>query len=169
MRKSLFFIILISFISCNNQNNTNSLVLNFEAVIQHSDSINTYYTTNNTIDFNDFQSFKTKIEGSSKNQKVKIVFPDSIKPNQIRLDFGKNTANQEIVLNKIELSYLESHFEAKGEEIYWYFRPDENNTLLDKKNGVLKRKSPTQLNGPSLYPKGDKLKKELDLLYKKRN
>lgn len=168
MKKSLYFIILISFISCTNKKNTNSLVLNFEAVIRHPDSINTYYTTDNSIDFNDVQSFETKIVGSIKNQKIELVFPDSIKPTQIRIDFGNNISNQEIVLNKIELSYLESHFVAKGEEIYWYFRPDENNTLLDKKNGVLKRKIPNQLNGPSLYPKGDKLKEELDLLYKKR-
>ena len=50
-------------------------------------------------------------------------------------------------------------------EIFYVFRIDENNTIVDKLNGSLKRKEPNQATGPSLYPKGDKLYNKLSQLY----
>ena len=167
MKVAKLIILSCILFSCNQNQNKNVLSLSLDTVIKHNDSINVFYTTDNTINFIDKHSFWSKVKGNSKNQTIQIAFPDSIKPKQIRIDFGNNINNQEIVLNKICISYLESSFEAKGEEIYWHFRPDENNTVLDKKNGVLKRINPTQINGPSIYPKGDKLKEQLNLLYKK--
>lgn len=168
IKSILLVIILVLFTSCNKDKDYNNVNIKIETVIQENDSIRVFYTTDNSINFKEEQAVWKIIEGSIKNQEIVIEIPNNILPNQLRIDFGKNTANQEIVLNKICVSYLESTFEAKGEEIYWYFRPDENNTTLDKKNGVLKRKIPNQLNGPSIYPKGDKLKEQLNELYKKR-
>jgi len=88
-----FVAVLTLFFNCENNNNTNQLVVSIDAVIKTTDSINTYYTTDNSIEFNDKQSFWTKIKGSKKNQKIQIVFPDSIQPKQIRLDFGRNPVN----------------------------------------------------------------------------
>lgn len=164
---NILFVIVFLFYACHDTSNTNQFVVTIDAVIKKTDSINIYYTEDNLINFDDNNSLWTKLEGDLKNQTIQIVLPEKIKPTQLRIDFGKNINNQEIVLNKICFTYLESSFEAKGEEIYWYFRPDENNTTLDKKNGVLKRKNPNQLNGPSIYPKGNKLKEHLNELYKK--
>lgn len=166
--KSIFFVIILAlFTSCNEDKDSNKVIIKIETVIKENDSIRVFYTSDNSIDFKEEQAVWKKISGSGKNQEILVEIPKNVQPNQLRIDFGKNIANQEIVLNKICVSYLESTFEAKGEEIYWYFRPDENNTTLDKKNGVLKRKNPSQLNGPSIYPKGDKLKEQLNELYKK--
>jgi hypothetical protein len=165
IKKTLLFIVLILFISCNNEDKTNSLVLNIEAVIQKSDSINVYYTNNKGINFIDAQSFWTKVAGNKKNQNIQIVFPDSILPKQIRLDFGKNITQKDIVLNKISFIYKKKNFSAKGKEIFYIFREDQNNTIVDKLNGSINRKNPKQINGPSLYPKGDKLYNRLNQLY----
>jgi len=141
--------------------------MDIDLLVRKNDSIQVFYTTDHTIKFTEKQSFWTKVEGNNKNQTIQFVFPITIQPKQIRIDLGRNTNNSEIVLNKISFSYFKANLEAKGEEIYWYFRPDENNTLLDKKSGILKRIDSTQINGPSLYPKGNKLKEQLNLLYKK--
>ena len=166
--KPAFFLILIMlFSSCKDEKELHKTIIKIEIVMKENDSIRVFYTSDNTINFKEEQAVWKKISGSNKNQEILVEIPQNIKPNQLRIDFGKNTANQDMVLNKICVSYLESTFEAKGEEIYWYFRPDENNTSLDKNNGVLKRKNPSQLNGPSIYPKGNKLKEQLNELYKK--
>ncbi|WP_338376116.1 hypothetical protein [uncultured Flavobacterium sp.] len=166
--KSIFLVIILAlFTSCNGDKDSNKVIIKIETVIKENDSIRVFYTSDNSIDFKEEQAVWKKTDGSIKNQEIVIEIPNNILPNQLRIDFGNNILNQEIVLNKICVSYLESTFEAKGEEIYWYFRPDENNTTLDKNNGVLKRKNPRQLNGPSIYPKGDKLKEQLNKLYNK--
>lgn len=165
VRKTLLFIMLILLISCDEKIKTNSLILAIDAVVQNTDSVNAYYTNSNSIEFTDTQSFWTKIKGSKKNQKIKIVFPDSIKPKQIRLDFGQNQRQSEIVLNKFTFIYRSQEFSVKGKEIFYIFREDQNNTVANKLIGIIKRKEPKQINGPSLYPNGDKLFKKLDQLY----
>lgn len=163
-----FVALLMLFFNCENNININRLVVNVDAVIQKSDSINVYYTKNKDINFTDKQSFWTKVAGNKKNQNIQIVFPDSILPKQIRLDFGKNTAQKDIVLNKISFSYKNKNFSAKGKEIFYIFIEDQNNTIVDKLNGSINRKNPKQINGPSLYPKGDKLFHRLNELYSEK-
>ena len=96
---------------------------------------------------------------------IQIVFPDSIQPKQIRLDFGRNISQSDVVLNKMDFVYKNKNFPVKGKEIFYIFRVDENNTSVDKLYGSIKRKNPKQENGPSLYPKGDKLFNRLKQLY----
>jgi hypothetical protein len=160
-----FIVMLVFFLNCHKKDNNNQLAMYIDAVIQQSDSINVYYTNNKSIEFIDKQSFWTKVTGNKKNQNIQIVFPDSILPKQIRLDFGKNIAQKDIVLNKISFIYKNKNFSAKGKEIFYIFREDQNNTIVDKLNGSINRKNPKQINGPSLYPKGDKLYNRLNQLY----
>ena len=89
-------------------------------------------------------------------------------PKQIRLDFGRNITQKDIVLNKIDFTYKNKNFSVKGKEIFYVFRVDENNTVVDKLNGSIRRKNPKQINGPSLYPKGEKLYNRLNQLYSKK-
>ena len=165
IKRISFVAVLLLFFNCENNNNTNQLVVNIDAVIQQSDSINVYYTKSKDINFTDTQSFWTKITGNKKNQNIQIVFPDSIQPKQIRLDFGRNISQKDIVLNKMDFAYKNKRFSVKGKEIFYIFRVDENNTIADKLNGSIKRKAANQINGPSLYPKGDKLFNRLNQLY----
>lgn len=160
-----FITVLLLFFNCENNNKTNQLVIGIDAVIQKSDSINVYYTKNENINFTDRQSFWVKVTGNSKNQNIQIVFPDSILPKQIRLDFGRNISQNDVVLNKMDFAYKNNNFSLKGKEIFYVFRIDQSNTLIDELNGSIKRKKPKQVNGPSLYPNGDKLFNRLNQLY----
>lgn len=163
----IFFYFIFLFINCKNQTKTNHLVLKIDIVIKQTDSVNAYYTSSKSIDFSDKQSFWTKVIGSNKNQIISIVFPDSIRPKQVRLDFGKNKKQQEIILNKFTFKYKKNDISFKGKEIFYVFREDQNNTTLDKSNGSVNRKFLNQISGPSLYPKGNKLYDCLNQLYTK--
>ena len=165
IKKTCFVTVILLFFNCENNNSTNQLVLNIDAVIQKTDSINVYYTKTKDINFTDKQSFWIKVAGNKKNQNIQIIFPDSIQPKQIRLDFGRNISQSDVVLNKMDFAYKNKNFSVKGKEIFYIFRVDENNTTVDKLYGSIKRKNPKQENGPSLYPKGDKLFNRLNQLY----
>jgi hypothetical protein len=164
-KTACILLILTFFTNCENKEKTNSLKMNLDVVIRENDSIQIYYTKNTSINFVEEQSFWKKIAGSKKNQTISLDFPDSIQPKQIRIDFGRNIKQPEIILNEITFAYKGKSFSAKGEEIYHLFRIDESNTEIDKLIGSLKRKTPTQSTGPSLYPKGNKLNNKLNQMY----
>lgn len=152
------------FLSCNNRTIESDFTIKLDAVIKKNDSIHTYYTTDGTINFNEENSFWTQVKGNKKNQKITLQFPYNVVPNQFRLDFGKNRNQPDIVLNKVECVYKNNSFVLKGKEIYKLLRVDQANTILERDLGILKRLYPKQLNGPSLYPNGDFLRKKLEEL-----
>lgn len=158
-------IITLFFIGCEENKKTNSLKMDLDLVMEESDSIHIYFTQNASVDFKEEHSFWKKVIGTKKNQTISINFPDTIQPKQIRMDFGRNLKQPEIILNEITFSFKEKSFSAKGEEIYHLFRADESNTILNKLIGSLNRKEFNQATGPSLYPKGDKLYNKLSQLY----
>ncbi|HLP63326.1 hypothetical protein [Flavobacterium sp.] len=164
---SIFIIMLLlgSFIiSCNNSTIESEFTIKLDVVIKKNDSIHTYYTTDGSINFNEKNSFWTKVKGDKKNQTIVINFPPNVVPNQFRLDLGANVHQDHIVLNKLECAYKGKTVELKGKEIYKLLRVDESNTILDKNLGILKRMDSTNKNGPSLYPNGDVLRKKLEEL-----
>jgi hypothetical protein len=164
--KKISLLLLFCF-SCTQPKETTTLKIEIDTVIQKKDSIHVFYTTNQSIEFNETDSFWKKVNGSKKNQKITLLFPKDTLPKQIRIDFGNSIKQQEIILNKIDFQYKDKHFSLLGKEIYYYFRIDESVTELDKELGALKRKDSSQTRGPSLYPKGNKLTEQLNLLYKK--
>lgn len=166
MRKLLVLMLTFCIISCHKPANSNRFFIQLDAIIQKNDSIQVFYKKDGTINFNEIESFWTKVKGLKTNQKIAIKFPENIKPNQFRIDFGRNSKQPEIILNKLECSYKAHSFVLKGKEIYQLLRVDINNTVLDPDFGILKRKYPSQPNGPSLYPNGQGLKTKLEDLIK---
>lgn len=166
-KKLSLLLLMFCFSNCEKDKNTNTLKIELDTVIKENDSIHIYYKDDSTIDFNENQSFWKVVNGISKNQKINFIFPDSIHPKQLRLDFGNSINQKEVVINQITFKYKKEVFSLQGKEIYYYFRIDDSVTELDKNLGVLKRKDTLQTRGPSLYPKGNKLIEQLTILYKK--
>ena len=99
---------------------------------------------------------------------MKLSVGDSVK-------FNISGRSYEGVIIKISFNNGGPRYTVKTEtsrfgvkEIFYVFRVDENNTVVDKLNGSIKRKNPNQINGPSLYPKGDKLYNKLCQLYNEK-
>lgn len=169
MYKTILLFSLCFLTSCIKDKADTSYKMCIDVVMKQDDSIQVFYTSDGSINFNETQSFWTKVKGSSKNKEVMLTFPDTVVPNQVRIDFGRNKNQDDIVLNKIQFSYKGNSFEAKGKEIYNYFWADTSYTVLDRDFGLLKRKVKGQLNGPSLYPSGYYLAVKLDeLKYKSK-
>lgn len=164
MRAIVLIVFLSLFFSCTQTKKDSDFMLYLDLVMKQDDSIHIFYKKDGTINFNEKEAFWVKVDGENKNQKLVVAFPDKIVPNQVRIDFGRNKAQEDIVLNKIEFSYEGNSFEAKGKEVYKYFWADTSYTVLDKDFGLLKRKVKGQLNGPSLYPNGYYLAVKLDEL-----
>jgi hypothetical protein len=165
MKNYYWIILLLALTACiSNPEDTNKFIVKADVVMKKNDSIQVFYTTNGTINFNEIQSFWVKVKGANKNQTVVLPMPKDTIPQQIRIDFGRNLDQNEMVLNKIELVYKDKSFEMEGKDIYTYFWLNDGYAVLDKKSGVLKRKIKGQLNGPSLYPNADNLKLKLQEL-----
>ncbi len=87
--KGISLVVLFSFlIGCEDSQKKNHLSIEIDAIIKENDSIQVFYTTNKTINFNEDQTFFKKVKGSKLNQIIAIDFPDTIEPKQIRMDFG---------------------------------------------------------------------------------
>ncbi len=168
--KTLFFSTIFALlISCEKPAETINFTIKLDAILKKSDSIHTYYMTNGTVDFNEEKSFWTKVKGNKKNQVITINFPENVLPNQFRLDFGNTLLQDDIVINKMELSYKDKKVVFKGKKIYDILRVDNTNTILDKNLGLLIRKNKKNKNGPSLYPNGDFLRLKLEQFKNKQN
>lgn len=162
MKNYYWIILLLAFTACiSTPEDSNKFIIKADVVMKKNDSIQVFYTTDGSIDFNEIQSFWVKVKGANKNQTVVLPMPKDTIPKQIRIDFGRNRIQEDIVLNKIELTYKGNKFEMKGNDIYTYFWLNDGYAVLDKKSGVLKRKVKGQLNGPMLYPNADNLKNKL--------
>ncbi|KGO89072.1 hypothetical protein [Flavobacterium suncheonense] len=163
MYKAILVFSLCFFASCMRDNDSQLYRMNIDVVMKQNDSIQVFYTNDGTINFNEGASFWVKVKGKDKNQKIDIRFPKNALPTQVRLDLGRNPKQGEIIFNKFEFVYKNHKFEAKGKDIYKYFRIDQSNTVLDEKSGALTRKA-QQPNGPSLYPNGYYLAVKLEEL-----
>jgi len=166
--KILLLVGITFLLSCKPQPKANKVYLVFDIILKEDDLLHIYYTKDASVNFTESKSFWQKVKGNPKNQSVKVFFNDSIKPKQIRIDFGRNKSQPDIVLNEVTVGYKNKKVTLKGEEIYKFFRVDTSNTILDKMQGTLKRKDPNQANGPSLYPNGNKIYNILNTLYKQK-
>ncbi|OYQ33311.1 hypothetical protein CHU92_13040 [Flavobacterium cyanobacteriorum] len=126
--------------------------------MKKNDSIQVFYTTDGSINFNEIQAFWVKVKGSNKNQTVALEFPKDTVPTQLRIDLGRNRDQDDIVLNQVKFFYKEKALEIKGRDIYNYFWLNDSYATLDRKTGLLRKKVKGQLNGPMLYPNADNLK-----------
>jgi hypothetical protein len=172
MLKRIFFIIIICcFFSCEEkkQLSKKSLLLEIDLVAKENDSLHIFFIEKQSIDFNGNGEFWHKFKGNNKNQRISISFPENKKPLSIRIDFGSNPKNKKIILNKLKFTYFKKSFQLKGNEIYFYFNVDENNTIIDKNKGVLTRKRILEKKGPCIYPRGEKLYKKLKTIYLSKN
>ena len=57
-------------VGCKDNSTSHALKLSVDAVIQKTDSIAIYYTTNNSVEFYSEASYWVKVKGSKKNQTI---------------------------------------------------------------------------------------------------
>ena len=175
----LFGLLSLSLLSCKDvkkaEDNTTTEVNNidtkfkvsFELVALKDDNFHLYYTEDGSINFTEEKSLWYPYKGSDKSQEIVFSLPEDVIPTNLRVDFGHdvNKEQEKIALKKFKMSYYEKSFEAKDSLIYYYFYPNQESTILDKKTSTLKRIKGDQNSPPILYPH-ETLSGEIDKLVK---
>ena len=169
-----FFLMLFFFISCKKEvekiekvDITRELFkVSLDLLIKKNDTLHLYYAGDMAEDYSEKNSIWLPVGGKEIAQKITFNLPKEILPTKLRIDFGVNRENEEIVLNTIAFNYYDKIFVASDSTIFDYFRPDESATTIDYEKRILKRKDPNSVKGPSLYPHDKAVKAAIEKLIK---
>jgi hypothetical protein len=155
-------IISLTFISCKNDKKEDvtkadekqNFSIDLDVVAPLDDNFSVYYTEDNTINFNGDNAVWRGVKGQSDIQQVTLDLKEEIIPTNIRIDFGINKDQGDIVLEKFKLSFYGKSFEAKGSEFFKYFIPNDSvKTEIDSVKGTVKfLKNPKKFFTPFYYP-----------------
>ncbi len=131
-------------------------------LVKKNDDFQLYYRESPSDSFSEEKSLWVSVKGSETAQTVNFELPEGVLPTFVRLDFGVNKQQEDIVLNEIDFEYIGKKFAAKGVAIGNYFTPIKP-TTFDLQTGVLKAVDDSGARvEPMLQPNevlGDELRK----------
>ena len=178
-RIALLALFAILLISCKNEKSAEDLKVvesefidksfkvAFEVVAQKEDDFALLYTLDGSINFYTIPAIWQHFKGSNDAQEVSFVIPESDIPTQLRIDLGLKQDQPNIKIKSFKLMYQDKTFEAKGADVFKYFRADENQCKVDIGTGeVIANVKDGKRLTPSLYPIEAELSKQISLLVK---
>ena len=155
-------IVSLIFISCKNDKKDavanadvkQNFSVDLYVVAPLDDNFSVYYTEDNSISFNGDKAVWRGVKGQLTSQQVTLDLKEEIIPTNIRIDFGINKDQGDVVLEKFKLSFYGKSFEAKGSEFFKYFIPNDSvKTEIDPAKGTVKfLKNPKKFFSPFYYP-----------------
>ena len=122
----------------------------FNLIVKKDDTFQLYYTEDGTMNFGDALTVKSVIKGSDAPQEVLFKLPVDVLPTNIRLDFGDNKDQENIVINSMRLKYYDKVFEAKNMKNLFY--TVESQTKYDEATStIILVKTPGQPYDPLMW------------------
>ena len=106
-------------------------------IVKKDDDFCLLFTEDGSINFKDKAVWK-KVVGNEKEQLVEFWLPKDAYPSQLRLDFGINPEQEEIIIKSIKMEYGKNVRELKGNEISAFFRADDSKCTYDSNTGIIK-------------------------------
>ena len=85
--------------------------VNFNLTISKDDTFQLYYTEDGTLNFGDDRSVKSVVKGGEASQDVLFKLPADVLPTNIRLDFGENPEQGNVLVKSMKLKYLNNSYE----------------------------------------------------------
>ncbi|HEX9981552.1 MAG TPA: hypothetical protein VGB50_13405 [Flavobacterium sp.] len=124
-----------------------------DANVKKDDAFHLYYSEDGTDNFSEESSvwveFKESTDGS---QSVVFNLPEAATPTNLRLDFGVNKEQEDILLKGIKMEYMGKTFQVSPANMLQYFRINELNTVYDAQTGIISPvKTQKAYTGPSFY------------------
>jgi len=113
--------------------------INLNAVIPNDDEIEIYYLDYDTQKYNRKARITKKVKGSAQAQVVELALPKDVFPTSLRLDFGRNNSEENIVLSTVDMSYEDFALQLNSQEFYSFFAPN-NYIKYNKETGIIERK-----------------------------
>lgn len=166
------------FIGCKNEKSVDSLEVvqqevlddkfkvTLDVIVKKDDNLSLYYTEDGSIDFSKIAPIWIGVKGSEGTQKVVFTFPKEVKPTQLRIDFGMNEEQPDIVLENVTLEYMGQSRVIGRPELVSFFRADDSKCTFDHVTGVIKALiKDGKRQYPSLYPHETILSPEIDKLF----
>jgi hypothetical protein len=136
-----------------------------DVLVKKDDNFSLFYTTDGSIDFTKIEPIWIDVKGSELNQKITYNLPENIIPTQLRLDFGLNKDQEDIILNSVTMEYKGKSRIIAIPELVDFFRADESKCTFDFKTGIIVSKIVKgEKSHPSLYPHEANLKPEIEKL-----
>jgi hypothetical protein len=124
----------------------------FNLTVKKDDTFTLYYTEDGTMNFGDALTVKSVIKGSDAPQEILFKLPVDVVPTNIRLDFGDNKDQENIVVNSMRLKYFDKVFEAKTNLVKNLFYTVESQTKYDEATStVILVKTPGQAYDPLMW------------------
>ncbi|GAA3723283.1 MULTISPECIES: hypothetical protein [Flavobacterium] len=153
MKTKLFFVSLILFVtftSCKKEANkdevkpaevevkNNNFQVTLSAIVKADDNFQLYYSQDAyEVPYKEENSVWTAVKANENQQDIVFNLPEDVIPNYIRIDFGTNEAQKEIVIKNFRMKYYSKSFEAKDSLFFNYFIPNDCIKILDKKNSTI--------------------------------
>lgn len=176
----LLVIVLLAtvFISCKNEKSdeskeikttkeANLFNVTLNVTVKKDDTFSLFYTDDGSTDFSKIQPIWVDVKGSNSPQDVIFNLPQDVIPSQIRLDFGLNKNQEEIIINKFKMNYFAKSFEVTGDKFFIYFDPDKSKTIFDKDKSTINAVVKDGVRqSPSFYPNTKPLGEEITKLIK---
>lgn len=125
--------------------------LTLEAIVKNEDIFSLFYTQYDDEKFSVDQMITTKVYPSDDMQLIKFKLPESDFPFNIRLDFGSNSAQGNIIISECDFKYFNSSFKIKGRELHNYFSFNEGIEMLQDST-TFKLKKFTDASGEKYDP-----------------
>lgn len=176
---ALFCFVILT--SCKNEKNSENnpevatevvndfLKVTLDVTVKKDDNFQIYYIDKVTEPFSEEKSVWVEVKGNPNPQKVVFNIPQNQAPHLLRLDFGLNTSQEDIVFSGLELNYFGKVKIIRGNELAFILRPV-SPTKINFETGIINAKDE---NGkrvePSLYPQEVPFGQELDKLIKTSN
>jgi hypothetical protein len=127
-----------------------------------NDSFVAYYTEDNTINFDENKAVWLEVKGSNEFQEITFNFKEEVIPTHLRLDFGINKDQKEVVLEKIKIDFYGNNFEIRGSDFLNYFNENKSiKTEIDQVNGSIMFIQNEDTFNPILFYPNEKLVEEI--------
>lgn len=181
MKTSKFLIalvLLVSIVACKNEDKTNKdpevliekknpniFTVTLNAIVPEDDSFQVYYKNDAEAVFEEDKSIFIEFKGSNQPQDIVFNLPEDELPNYLRLDFGTNKQQKEIVVNNFKIEVLGKTFEAKGKDFFNYFYTNEL-VKVDKENAKVTPLTSKEGNYDPIFTSEEGLKNQINILVK---
>lgn len=181
MKTSRFLVaivILISIVSCKNEEKINSepeiavekknpnvFTVTLNAIVPEDDSFQVYYKNDLESPFEEEKSLFVEFKGGNQSQDIVFNLPEDELPNYLRLDLGTNKQQKEITINNFKIEVFGKTFQANGKDFFNYFY---NNELVkvDKEKSKVTPLTSKDGNYDPIFSSEEGLKNQINLLMK---
>jgi len=143
----------------------NIFTVTLNATVKKDDSFQIYFKDTDGAPFDEKNSLFVEFKGSDTPQDIIFNLPKDVLPTFLRIDFGTNKTQSDIVINNFKINYLGKAFEVKGGGFFDYFYGNDL-AKIDKAAGVITPILSKEGVYDPIFCSAEGLKNQIDLLIK---